>query len=79
MSKESNWISVSERLPEEGEFVICYFYPTHPIMEGRTIGLLRRIIFTSGHKDMFIRTDKNGFVNCSEVTHWQPLPKPPRS
>ena len=58
------WISVDERLPEVGGYVVC---------------IAKRNPF-SRFMPMVARTEKNGWVNpiteqyISEVTHWMPLP-----
>ena len=72
------WINVKEKLPEINKAVLCCYYPKQPIMEGRTIGILRRHELPN-RKNEFIRSllDENGFGNASQVTHWIPLPKLP--
>ena len=62
------WISVKDRLPEAGEYVVC---------------IAKRNPF-SRFMPMVARIEKNGWVNpmteqyISEVTHWMPLPNPPK-
>ena len=62
------WISVDDRLPEAGEYVVC---------------IAKRNPF-SMFMPMVARIKKNGWVNpiteqyISEVTHWMPLPEPPK-
>ena len=62
------WISVKDRLPEDGEYVVC---------------IAKRNPF-SMFMPMVARIKKNGWVNpmteqyISEVTHWMPMPKPPK-
>ena len=61
------WISVKDRLPEVGGYVVC---------------IAKRNPF-SRFMPMVARIEKNGWVNpiteqyISEVTHWMPLPDPP--
>ena len=61
------WISVKDRLPEAGGYVVC---------------IAKRNPF-SIFMPMVARIEKNGWVNpiteqyISEVTHWMPLPEPP--
>lgn len=61
------WISVNDRLPEVGGYVVC---------------IAKRNPF-SRFMPMVERIEKNGWVNpiteqyISEVTHWMPLPQPP--
>lgn len=58
------WISVEDRLPEAGGYVVC---------------IAKRNPF-SRFMPMVARIEKNGWVNpiteqyISEVTHWMPLP-----
>ena len=62
------WISVDDRLPENGGYVVC---------------IAKRNPF-SRFMPMVARIEKNGWVNpiteqyISEVTHWMPLPEPPK-
>ena len=60
------WISVKDRLPETGGYVVC---------------IAKRNPF-SRFMPMVARIEKNGWVNpiteqyISEVTHWMPIPQP---
>ena len=62
------WISVEDMLPEAGGYVVC---------------IAKRNPF-SRFMPMVARIEKNGWVNpiteqyISEVTHWMPLPQPPK-
>ena len=62
------WISVKDRLPETGGYVVC---------------IAKRNPF-SRFMPMVARIEKNGWVNptteqyISEVTHWMPLPGLPK-
>ena len=62
------WISVNDRLPEAGGYVVC---------------IARRNPF-SRFMPMVARIERNGWVNpvtegyISEVTHWMPLPELPK-
>ena len=62
------WISVKDRLPEVGGYVVC---------------IAKRNPF-SRFMPMVARIEKNGWVNpiteqyISEVTHWMPLTVPPK-
>lgn len=62
------WIPVNDRLPEAGGYVVC---------------IAKRNPF-SRFMPMVARIEKNGWVNpiteqyISEVTHWQPMPQPPK-
>ena len=62
------WISVKDRLPEAGGYVVC---------------IAKRNPF-SRFMPMVARIEKNGWVNpmteqyISEVTHWMPIPNLPK-
>ena len=62
------WISVYDELPEVGGYVVC---------------IAKRNPF-SMFMPMVARIEKNGWVNpiteqyISEVTHWMPMPAPPK-
>ena len=62
----SEWISVKDRMPEEGVDVLVYGY----------IYLDRKgvdVDFVDGESGNFFYYDDGG------VTHWRPLPEPPES
>ena len=62
------WVSVKDRLPDAGGYVVC---------------IAKRNPF-SRFMPMVARIEKNGWVNpiteqyISEVTHWMPMPEPPK-
>ena len=62
------WIPVYDELPEVGGYVVC---------------IAKRNPF-SRFMPMIARIEKNGWVNpmteqyISEVTHWMPMPNPPK-
>ena len=62
------WISVNDRLPEDGGYVVC---------------IAKRNPF-SRFMPMVARIEKNGWVNpiteqyISKVTNWIPMPQPPK-
>ena len=62
------WISVKDRLPEAGGYVVC---------------IAKRNPF-SRFMPMVAKIEKNGWVNpiteqyISAVSHWMPLPEPPK-
>lgn len=71
------WIKVEDRLPEFETPVLCYYFPRQPIMEGRTIGILRRVDRSLISNSLARNLDWNGFTLAADVTHWQPLPSAP--
>lgn len=63
------WISVKDRLPENTGDVLIY---------GRfTIDCPRRVYeaFYDKKRDKFTRL----YINSKDVTHWMPLPDPPKT
>ena len=62
------WISVDDELPKTGGYVVC-IAKENPF---------------SRFMPMVARIEKNGWVNpiteqyISEVTHWMPMPNPPK-
>ena len=82
MKKMQNWISVKDRLPENGAFVlVCTNCAGDGMFEDEVIFLARMVYLPrKQYKKDFARWDGEagmdvGFKN--EVTHWMPLPEPP--
>ena len=67
-ARVSEWISVDDRLPEDGGYVVC---------------IAKRNPF-SRFMPMVAKIEKNGWVNpmteqyISEVTYWMSMPEPPK-
>ena len=66
------WISVNDRLPEEGEYVLC-------VLKGFNYGgkiQVCKFVPADKFKDKpYFEHFRNGFPS---VTHWMPLPQPPK-
>ena len=66
------WISVDDRLPEEGEYVLC-------VLKGFNYGgkiQVCKFVPADKFKDKpYFEHFRNGFPS---VTHWVPLPQPPK-
>ena len=66
------WISVTERLPEEGDYVLC-------VLKGFNYGgkiQVCKFVPADNFKDKpYFEHFRNGFPS---VTHWMPLPQPPK-
>ena len=66
------WISVKDRLPEEGEYVLC-------VLKGFNYGgkiQVCKFVLADKFKDKpYFEHFRNGFPS---VTHWMPLPEPPK-
>lgn len=63
------WIDVNERLPEEGQIVLAV------IGKGITIDLYENESFNA---DDWAEHMNIAGGNCGNVTHWMPLPEPPK-
>ena len=84
---ERDWISVEDRLPEEHDSIFAKAYGTKRWTDGmfRTISdeVLACVAFEDGHKvTMTLRTHDGAWalssVHRGHVTHWMPLPEPPK-
>ena len=64
-----DWISVKDRLPDmEGEYLVCFTYPHTNAIGIDVDGYFPNATYIEGGWDVH-----NGWV-----THWQPLPAPPK-
>lgn len=66
--REINWIDVKDRLPDaRGEYIVC-----GKGLKGKLVSTLN---FIEGKwwSDVF-----NGFIDSKKITHWMPLPEPPK-
>lgn len=71
--KQSEWISVGDRLPEKNIMVLGYYH--HVYESGGSFDMV-----------LVMELNKEGYFvpfNCSpirdkSVTHWMPLPQPPK-
>ena len=63
-----HWIPVTERLPDEGKFVLVYgdLYPNKH--DGGVIAVSKRMDWNYWQ----------GFGRERNITHWMPLPEPPK-
>ena len=79
------WISVEERLPEDGRYLVCatsviggYFYRrilsfTHDLES------IDQYDFEGEKRHGWYWLDSEwGYCECRDVTHWMPLPEPPK-
>ncbi len=68
-AKRDKWVSVKERLPEEHELVVCSFCGI--VSYGKWNGQVW--VVNDEPESSLVKTDIISFV-----THWQPLPNPPK-
>ena len=71
----SNWISVKDRLPEEGVLVLVAFDVDFGLGETRQVDTAMRQegVFCGGGLDNYL-----AFPCEVDVTHWMPPPEPPK-
>lgn len=62
----NEWISVKDRLPEDSTTVNLY-------TRGRAVGTG----FYDKHTKSWVQIYSGGAI-CVDVTHWQPMPQPPK-
>lgn len=78
------WIPVTERLPEDRANVLCYY--------NGVFGQITRIARFANcledvheydfagckHSGFFVYDSEYGYYEVNDVTHWMPLPEPPK-
>lgn len=89
----NGWIAIAERLPEDGQRVLCYLPANTVYLPGKTGATEERhVIVLRFMKDWFLKnTSKTGKASgdhfwlgegssnhfFADVTHWMPLPQHP--
>ena len=66
------WISVDDRLPEEGDYVLCVLKGFN---YGGKIQVCKFVPADKFNDKPYFEHFRNGFPS---VTHWMPLPQPPK-
>lgn len=64
-SDDDKWISVNDRLPKLGTFVIAYYNRANPIVLGLYYNLYKEFMYGKQN-------------HTSKISHWQELPEPPQ-
>lgn len=74
-----NWISVEDRLPREGEWVLMFLATLGSKGSHKATGVE---VYRAG---MYFKDDHGydwlsaaNICGCPTVTHWMPLPEPPK-
>ena len=67
---DKGWISVKDKMPDEGKEVLIY---CPEFLEEIRKGFYTEGDFYAEREDLIIRPAPNGYC-----THWQPLPEPPK-
>ena len=71
------WISVKDRLPEQGQMVIAYYQPyTIPHKEGEKANRWDAVVVATYECTNFRRLDMGQIIVSWAVTHWVPFVKP---
>lgn len=65
----SEWISVKDKLPEEGQKVLCYEPDVFP--DERYRSDYDVAVYENG------RWETSNYLGAYKPTHWMPLPPPP--
>ena len=71
-----DWISVTDDLPTFGEYVQCYARDTEFERGYVTDAKLRK---DRGVWDAEVWESRDGVLHIGCITHWKPLPKPPKT
>jgi hypothetical protein len=67
--REGKWISVKERLPEQLVHVMVHYGTMNPV---------RGYLDNNGKWNLYYFGGCELADNQNEITHWQPLPSPPK-
>lgn len=68
METMTQWIDVKDQLPEDGQIVVVFDPYNHPTVWPAKWNQVGRTFDSNG-----------GWFNKDEITHWMPLPPPPKS
>lgn len=68
----NRWIPCSERLPEENEYVLAFVKRKHSISRAILSVLIE------GEWKIGVNDCSGGFNVVGVITHWMPLPEPPK-
>jgi len=76
--RKMEWISVKDRMPPKAEDVLFCLDGGSMIVVGMLTGHLNRWIISIDNADAINGIDKELDIIDREVTHWMPLPEPPK-
>lgn len=77
------WISVKDRLPKKNGEYLCYSSDSKTMLTLRFARCLHCCVdkfdFADKHRSGFYEYDGEwGYFEYSGITHWMPLPEPPK-
>lgn len=72
LEQDNGWINIKDRKPEPETWALVYIKYPSPVFE-----LERGIQKTSSVKKMFY-DGESFYCDFGAITHWQPLPEPPK-
>lgn len=75
LKSKSEWISVDTELPKNDEEILIWSADVQKQWKEREVKPMT-CYYHNGFKAY--RSDDNKFLNKINITHWQPLPKPPK-
>ena len=70
------WIPVEERLPEENVTVLAFNADLHA--EKYVLARYRTVVYLGCYWCQFDQEYDSWCASCWKVTHWMPLPQPPK-
>lgn len=82
--EKTKWISVKDKLPEEdGDYLVAInYFGNHQSINVRSFAKAGETVNEYdlvGEKNVWYRYDSEyGYISTDSVTHWMPLPEPPK-
>ena len=76
--QHSDWISVDERLPSDWSVVLCYGVPFEWDKTSKPNSNIFCAVYVAEYDRWSVGYSAFGDTSTLKVTHWQPLPQPPR-
>lgn len=74
--QQMRWIPVEERLPEENVTVLAFNADPHA--EKYVLARYRTVVYFGCYWCQFDQEYDSWCASCWKVTHWMPLPQPPK-
>ena len=75
---KQSWIPVTERLPEDGTYLITWKNHTAQGVCMAYYGYYQDGLHRSSKPDFYRYDNEWGDVTFDDVTHWMPIPEPPK-